>query len=97
MNSIAQVSPADMVPLPRIWRERILGHGRAHGYERIRDGRLPPPIELSPHLRAYTRGEIDAINRARAGGATDDELRALVAKLVAARKQADAQRDAVPA
>lgn len=79
-------SEYDLVPLPLIWRERRFGVGRSRGYEMIEQGLLPIPIDLGGKLRVLTRGEIDAVNRARAAGASDDEVRDLVRDLVAARK-----------
>ena len=66
----------------------ITGLARSTIYLRIAEGRFPPAIALGPRSVAWPEGEIAAINAARIRGATDDEIRALVASLVAARKSA---------
>jgi prophage regulatory protein len=59
--------------------------GRSTLYEHIRTGVFPAPIKASNHTSAWLEHESDAIIVARIMGRTDDELRALVRELVAAR------------
>jgi hypothetical protein len=48
---------------------------------------MTPPVRLGEKLSAWPSHEVDALNRAEIGGATPDELRALVQHLVAQRAQ----------
>jgi hypothetical protein len=54
----------------------------------IADGTQVPWIRLGPRCRRANSGETRATRRARIAGATDDELRELVASLVEARRRA---------
>jgi prophage regulatory protein len=51
-------------------------------------GLLPPPVEYINSCKGWPEHEIDAIARAIIAGKTQDELRALVVQLVAARAEA---------
>jgi prophage regulatory protein len=66
----------------------ITGLARSTIYLRIAEGRFPPAISLGPRSVAWPESEIAALNAARIRGASDDEIRALVASLVAARQSA---------
>lgn len=63
------------------------GESRATIYNRIRDGLFPRPIPLGPRLVGWRESEVAAINNARIRGASDGEIRALVAKLESDRKR----------
>lgn len=63
-----------------------LGMSRSTRYARIQDGLFPPPIRLGHRAAGYPDYEIESIQVARIAGATDDEIRALVRRLVAARR-----------
>lgn len=45
----------------------------------------PPRIALTPRKNVWVRSEIEAWERARAAGATDEQVRELVRQMVAAR------------
>ncbi|SEN73906.1 transcriptional regulator, AlpA family [Nitrosospira multiformis] len=62
------------------------GERRSTRYARISKGLFPKPIKLGPRSVGWLESEVEAINAARAAGKTDDEIRALVLKLEAARK-----------
>jgi prophage regulatory protein len=65
-------------------------------YVNIDAGLLPRPVKIGLRASAWPAVEIEQILIARVGGASDDEIRALVNKLHAARKAAwAALRDAV--
>ena len=49
---------------------------------------MPPPVKISRKLTAWPAYEIDALNRAEIAGANEDEIRALVQRLVEQRKHA---------
>ncbi len=53
----------------------------------IKDGLLPPYIQLGARAVGLMKFEVDAIMAARSAGYTDDQLRALVKRLVEQRKQ----------
>ena len=59
----------------------MLGVGRTRGYEAIDDGTLPRFFKVGKRAAALLESEIEAINAARAGGATDEEMRHLVDQL----------------
>jgi prophage regulatory protein len=61
---------------------------RSTVYENTKKGLLPPPIRLSERRIAWPAHEIEAIQRARLAGRTDEEIRALVTELVEARSKA---------
>lgn len=70
--------------LPEVLKRR--GRSRSAHYKDIQDGLFPPPIKIGSRASGWTDQETDTINAARIAGKTDDEIRALVAKLEAARK-----------
>jgi prophage regulatory protein len=57
-------------------------------YLRIAGRLFSRPISLGPRMVGWPSVEVDALIAARIRGISDDELRALVAKLEAARKSA---------
>lgn len=61
------------------------GQSRTTRWRQVRCGLYPPPVRVANRAKRYIEHEIDARNQALAAGATDDELRALIAELVAAR------------
>jgi prophage regulatory protein len=58
---------------------------RSTHYRDIADGLFPPPIHLGLRCSAWPEHEVDAILRAQIAGASSDELRGLVVRLVAER------------
>ena len=56
-------------------------------YELAKEGLFTPPVKLTPRSSAWPEHEVDAINAARIAGKSNDEIRALVARLVEQRKQ----------
>jgi predicted DNA-binding transcriptional regulator AlpA len=55
-------------------------------YWRVSNGEFVPPIKQGERAAAFILEEVDAVMRARAAGATRDEIKTLVRELVAARK-----------
>jgi prophage regulatory protein len=51
-------------------------------------GLFPPPVKIGRRASAWPRSETEAVNAARIAGKGEDEIRALVSKLEAARKAA---------
>ena len=74
--------------MTRVWAE--LGTTRTPGYNAIRDGLLTKPVKLGPRAAGIPSHEVEAILTARIGGATDDQVRALVQRLHAQRQVAAA-------
>lgn len=64
------------------------GYSRSTVYLRIAQGLWPKPVSLGARAVGWPASEIAAINAARIAGKSDDEIRALVARLEAARKVA---------
>jgi len=64
------------------------GMSRSTIYLRIADRLFSRPISLGPRMVGWIESEVDALIAARIRGASDDELRAVVVKLEAARKNA---------
>lgn len=64
------------------------GYSRSTIYLRIAQGLWPKPVNLGARAVGWPAGEVAAMNAARIAGKTDDEIRALVEKLEAARKGA---------
>lgn len=63
------------------------GAKRTLAYEWIPAGLIPPPIHVG--VRAYLGAhEVDAIVAARLAGKSDEEIRALVQRLIEQRKEA---------
>lgn len=64
------------------------GLSRSTIYLRISQGLWTTPVSLGGRAVGWPANEIAALNAARIAGKTDGEIRALVAKLEAARKAA---------
>lgn len=64
------------------------GYSRSTLYLRIAQGLWPHPVSLGARAVAWPSDEVDAINAARIAGKSEDEIRALVKRLEAARGEA---------
>ena len=64
------------------------GLSRSTVYARIGQGLWTKQVSLGPRCVGWPAAEVEALNAARIAGKTDEEIRALVAKLEAARKAA---------
>lgn len=78
------VSP--ILRLPAVLKAR--GRSRSAHYQDIKEGLFTEPILISARAVGWPASEVAAINAARIAGKSDDEIRALVQKLHAARKEA---------
>jgi prophage regulatory protein len=76
--------PLRFVRLPTVLARR--GTSSSTTYRHVAAGLLPPPVKLGPNTSAWVEHELDAVDAARVAGATEDEVRSLVAKLVAERR-----------
>ncbi len=72
--------------LPSVLRER--GRSRSAHYMDIQQGLFTPPVPIGARAVGWPADELAALNAARIAGKSDDEIRALVVKLAAARKVA---------
>jgi prophage regulatory protein len=61
------------------------GYSRSTIYLRISQGLWTKQIRLGPRCIGWPANEVSALNAARISGKTDEEIRALVVKLEAAR------------
>ncbi len=61
------------------------GQSRSTLYARIAQGLYTKPVRIGPRAVRWPAGEVAALNAARIAGRSDDEIRALVLKLEAAR------------
>ncbi len=73
-----------IVRLPTVLRER--GRSRSSHYLDIQQGLFTRPVPIGARAVGWPAHEVAALNAARIAGKTDEEIRALVAKLEAARK-----------
>jgi prophage regulatory protein len=70
--------------LPAVLRER--GRSRSAHYFDIQQGLFTHPVQIGLRAVGWPTAEVAAINAARIAGKSEVEIRALVAKLEAARK-----------
>jgi len=70
--------------LPAVLRER--GRSRSTHYLDIQQGFFTRPVSIGSRAVGWPEHEVAALNDARIAGKSDDEIRALVARLEAARK-----------
>lgn len=64
------------------------GDRRATFYAKQKAGLLPMPVSIGGRSVAWPEQELQAVNRARVAGKSDDEIRALVRQLEADRTRA---------
>ena len=83
---MAQQLRAALTILRRKQVEAETGYSRSTIYLRISQGLFVKPVSLGARAVGFPAGEVTALNAARIAGKTDAEIRALVAKLEAARK-----------
>jgi prophage regulatory protein len=67
-------------------RER-LGDSRSGFYNKVKSGLCTPAVKLGLRACGWPDNEIDAINRARIAGKSEDEIRELVKQLIAQRTE----------
>ena len=76
--------PQTIYRLPTVKRET--GYSRSTIYLRISQGLWSKQVILGPGCVGWPAREVEALNAARIAGKSDEEIRALVLKLEAARK-----------
>jgi prophage regulatory protein len=75
--------------LPEVLRKR--GRSRSSHYQDIQQGLCTRQVLIGLRATGWPDSEVDALNAARIAGKSDEEIRALVMVLEAARKTADLQ------
>jgi prophage regulatory protein len=79
---------SDLVRKP--WERGITPFRRATTYQRPKDGTHPPAMKIG-RMSAWVAGELAAVNRAITMGRSDDQIRQLVADLVAQRRSGEGE------
>ncbi len=74
-----------IVRLPEVLRER--GRSRSAHYSDIQERLFTLPVSIGARAVGWPADEVSVLNAARIAGKSDDQIRELVAKLQAARKQ----------
>lgn len=77
-------TPTTILRLPAILKRR--GRSRSSHYADIKAGLFVKPVLIGLRAAGTPDNEVDALNAARIAGKTDEEIRALVIRLEAARK-----------
>ncbi len=75
-----------MLRLPKVMQR--MGMGRSMTYDQISEGLITKPVSIGSRAVAWPEHEIDSIIKARIAGKSDEEIRDLVRKLEAARREA---------
>ena len=79
------ITAARLLRLPAVLERMGLRTTSIYGHAKA--GLFPPPVKLTGRCSAWPEHEVAAIITARIAGRSDDEVRALVARLVAQRQQ----------
>lgn len=61
---------------------------RSYGYQLIRRGMFPPPVGCDEKPSRVLSDEVDTLIKAKVAGATDDQIKNLVAQMLLNRKAA---------
>lgn len=61
------------------------GYGRSTLYQQVADGLFPPPVHLGKRTAGWISAEIEAVLAARIHNKSEDEIKALVKKLIVER------------
>ncbi len=78
-----------LLRLPAVKAE--CGYSRSTIYLRMSQGLWTKPVSLGARAVAWPVGDVVALNAARIAGKSDEQIRALVLKLEAARLSADSE------
>ncbi|MBI3157764.1 MAG: AlpA family phage regulatory protein [Burkholderiales bacterium] len=89
VQQVQQALPANLI-LRRKQVEAATGYSRSTIYLRISQGLFVRPVSIGARAVGFPAGEVEAINAARIAGKSEADIRALVAKLQAARSAARA-------
>lgn len=70
--------------LPEVLKQR--GRSRSAHYLDIQQGLFTPPVQIGLRAVGWPACELEQLNAARIAGKSEDDIRALVADLVTARR-----------
>ncbi|MGZ5050461.1 MAG: helix-turn-helix transcriptional regulator [Methylobacter sp.] len=84
-QTINPIIPAVNPLLRRPVVEQATGDGRSTLYRKIKSGLFTKPVPIGGARVAWPQNEVQAIIDARIAGKTEDEIKALVIELEAAR------------
>lgn len=87
MGTAIDVSNLDLQLLRMPQVEHLTGRRKSALYSDIAAGLLTPPVHPSARASVWPKYEITMINAARLSGASDEDVRRLVARLVERRKK----------
>lgn len=79
------MAPTRLLKLPQVCDLSAIRTTALYGA--VKAGLYTPPIKVTPRSSAWPENEVAAINAARIAGRSDQEIRELVAQLVAQRQQ----------
>lgn len=79
-----------LLRLPQVLARK--GNSKSTLYQEIADGVFTPAIKVGRRASLWPDYEVEAINRARIAGRTEEEVKELVARLVKERANSDAPR-----
>lgn len=65
---------------------KAMGWGNSTLYQKIKDGLFIPPVKAGPRMSIWPDDEVAIVQDAYIAGQREDDIRALIARLVAARK-----------
>jgi predicted DNA-binding transcriptional regulator AlpA len=73
-----------------------VGVAKSTGYLHVRQGLLTEPVRISEMASGWPAYELDAINCVRIAGGTDEDVRAMVRRLIELRQQLSAREPSAP-
>lgn len=79
-------APTRLIKLTEV--RRLTTYSRSTIYTRVSEGLLPAPLSLGQRGIAFVSSEIEAVVRAMIAGQTQQQVKALVSKLITQRKAA---------
>ena len=65
--------------------QQATGDSRSTTYRKIKQGLFTKPVKIGSNSVAWPSNEVEAINKARIAGKSEDEIKALVVQLEASR------------
>jgi len=84
-----QLNPSPKALLRRPAVQALTGLSRTTIYRRIKEELFIPPVDIGGNMVGWPAEEVDAINKARIAGKSDDDIKRLVEDLLSKRKNAD--------